>query len=82
MARMAFALASSRHSTPPAVVDQALASEPTCEPWAIELEAMGTGWHASSHQLSRGLDVDEDPPPEAIPPEWQWRWWIASFTAG
>jgi len=47
--------------------------------WSIDDEAVDESLHESSWLLRRGLQVDENPPPEAIPPEWQWRWWIASL---
>lgn len=71
MARMAFAIPA------PAVA----AARAAAALWSIDNEPMGPGWHDSSWQLRRGLVVDEEPPPDAIPPEWQWRWWIASFSA-
>ena len=46
--------------------------------WSIDQETMGTGWHDSSWLLRRGLDVIEGLPSEALPPEWQWRWWLAA----
>jgi hypothetical protein len=46
--------------------------------WSIEREPMGPGWHDSSWMLRNGLEVSECVEPEAIPPEWQWRWWLAS----
>ena len=49
--------------------------------WSIDDEAMGPGWHDSSWMLKKGLDVVEDPPPGAIPPEWTLRWWFASDAA-
>ena len=48
------------------------------EDWSIDQEPMGPGWHDSSWMLKKGLDVIEGPPPEAVPPEWQWRWWLAA----
>ena len=48
------------------------------EAWSIDREPMGPGWHDSSWMLRRGLDVTEDLPTEAIPPEWQWCWWVAA----
>jgi len=62
-----------------------LALVPTDEPTApqsIEQEPLsGPGWHDSSWMLKQGLDVDENPPAEAIPPEWAWRWWLAACNA-
>lgn len=46
--------------------------------WSIDDEAVDSSLHESSRLLRRGLEVDEDPPPEAIPPEWRWRWWLAT----
>ena len=46
--------------------------------WSIDDETVDASWYESSRLLQRGLQVVEDPPPEAIPPEWQWRWWLAS----
>ena len=49
--------------------------------WSIDHEPMGTGRHDSSWMLRKGLDVIEGLPPEAIAPEWQWRWWVAAGDA-
>jgi hypothetical protein len=46
--------------------------------WSIDEEPMGPGWHDSSWMLKQGLDVIEGAPPDAIPPEWTWRWWLAA----
>jgi len=48
------------------------------EDWSIDQEPMGPGWHDSSWMLKKGLDVVEGVSPEVIPPEWQWRWWLAA----
>lgn len=48
------------------------------EAWSIDREPMGAGWHDSSWMLRRGLEVIENLPPEALPPEWQWRCWVAA----
>jgi hypothetical protein len=46
--------------------------------WSIdEEEAMGDTWHDSSWMLHKGLDVIEGVQPEAVPAEWQWKWWRA-----
>ena len=81
MARMAFAGAQAARATLDAVValalvpmDSELRSDAT---WSIDQEAMGAGWHDSSWMLRKGLDVTEGVPLEAVPPEWQWRWWLA-----
>ncbi len=78
MARMAFAVA--QQSLAAVVVDLALMppEAEANEAWSIDREPMGPGWHDSSWMLRRGLDVIEGLPPEAIPPEWEWRWWVAS----
>ena len=78
MARMAYTV---RQASPEGgVVEMALvplqARAEGQEAWSIEQEAMGPGWHDSSWMLRRGLDVVEGLPAEAIPPEWQWRWWV------
>lgn len=51
------------------------------EGWSIDRESADASWYESSRLLRRGLQVDEDPPREAIPTEWQWRWWLAARTA-
>ncbi len=81
MARMAFTAASAAAAAA-AVVEMALAplagEAATDDGWSIEREPMGPGWHDSSWMLRKGLEVSECVEPEAIPPEWQWRWWLAS----
>ena len=49
--------------------------------WSIDDETVDGSWYESSWLLRRGLQVAEDAPPEAIPPEWQWRWWLAPRAA-
>ena len=39
--------------------------------WSIDDEPMGCGWHESSWMLRKGLDVIEDVPLQALPPEWR-----------
>jgi hypothetical protein len=46
--------------------------------WSIDQELMGPGWQGSSWMLRKGLDVVEGLAAEAIPPEWQSRWWVAA----
>ena len=82
MARMAFGGPQAARATPDAVVALALAPVDSASrsdaAWTIDQEAMGAGWHDSSWMLRRGLDVTEGVPADAIPPEWQWRWWLAA----
>ena len=76
MARVAYTVP---QATPAlAVIELALAPLQSEDRWSIELEAMGTGWHDSSWMLRRGLDVSELLSAEEIPPEWQWRSWVAA----
>ncbi len=82
MARMAFTVAPTAAAAA-VIVELALAplaaaDKAAKDGWSIEREPMGTGWHDSSWMLRKGLDVSECVEPEAIPPEWQWRWWLAS----
>lgn len=82
MARMAFAV--TRSLAPAAAIGMALVpvGDETGKTWSIEQEPLsGPGWHDSSWMLKQGLDVDENPPAEAIPPEWAWRWWLAACNA-
>ncbi len=83
MARMVFSAVRTGYEAEPAPT--ALALVPTENEvrsgWSIDDEAMGPGWHDSSWMLKKGLDVVEDPPPGAIPPEWTLRWWFASDAA-
>lgn len=84
MARMIYTVTPA--SPAAAVIEMALvplqAEAEGDEAWSIEREPMqSAGWHDSSWMLCRGLDVIEDVPPEAIPPEWQWRWWVAAEAA-
>ena len=78
MARMGYAVG---HTSPAAVV-VALALAPleddADDAWSIDREPMGSGWHDSSWMLKKGLDVIEGVPPESIPPEWRWRWWVSA----
>ena len=81
MARMACAVATAPSPPWPLGAEPELvapSSETGKAERSIDSEAAGSGWHESSWQLRRGLQVDENPPPEAIPPEWQWRWWLAA----
>lgn len=83
MARMVYTVAQAAPTA--AVIEMALvplqATAAGDEAWSIDDETMGPGWHDSSWMLKKGLDVTEDPPPAAIPPEWTLRWWIASNAA-
>lgn len=94
MARMMFAVArllagivkAATTPAPSAAAEAALRTSPTDgearAPWSIERESIfGPGWYDSSWMLERGLDIDENPPAEAIPPQWQWRWWVAAGSA-
>ncbi len=78
MARMVYTVT---QASPTALIEMVLvplqAGAEGDEAWSIDREPMGSGWHDSSWMLRRGLDVTEDLPTEAIPPEWQWRWWVA-----
>ena len=80
MAKMIYTV--TQDSLAAAVIEMALvplqAQAEGDEAWSIDREPMGPGWHDSSWMLRRGLDVIEGLPPEAIPPEWQWRWWVAA----
>ena len=81
MARMAYTAARTSYRSRPPGVDLALTPIDAADDQAersIDSEAIGTSWYESSWLLRRGLVVDEDPPPEAIPPEWQWKWWLES----
>lgn len=84
MARVAVAVAA---SGAPAGLQARLAavSAPGCgaeaQEWSIDSESADSSWYESSRLLHRGLQVDEDPPRESIPPEWQWRWWLAARAA-
>ena len=80
MARMVYTV---RQASPAAAVIEMVliplqAEAEDDQAWSIDRETMGPGWHDSSWMLRRGLDVTEDLPAEAIPPEWQWRWWLAA----
>lgn len=82
MARVACAAGPASRATG-AVVELALVPlddepSPSGEEWSIDDEPMGSGWHESSWMLRRGLVVIEGAPPEAMPPEWQWCWWVAA----
>ena len=84
MARMAFAAAQAA-SKRRFVADELslLPTEvETASAWSIDEEPMGAGWHDSSWMLKNGLDVIEGLPGGVIPPEWAWRWWIASGGRG
>jgi hypothetical protein len=47
-------------------------------PRSIDQDPVGPGWHDSSWDLRTGLDVIEDLPLEALPPEWQKRLWLSA----
>ena len=81
---MAFAGARTKFKGEQAAVDLALVPTETevHTGWSIDEEPMGPGWHDSSWMLKKGLDVIEGLPGGAIPPEWTWRWWVASSGHG
>jgi hypothetical protein len=74
MARMAFSAAQAVPVGEMALLPLATDAD---EEWSIDREPMGSGWHDSSWMLKKGLDVVELVSPEALPPEWRWRWWLA-----
>jgi len=81
---MAYTAARMSHRPRPPNVDLTLvpiAAKADEAEWSIDGETTGSSWYESSWLLRRGLQVDEDPPAEAIPPEWQWKWWIVSQAA-
>ena len=84
MARMAAAVAASE-SSPGLQARLAAAAAPEravgADDWSIDDDSADSSWYESSRLLHRGLQVDEDPPRESIPPEWQWRWWLAARAA-
>ena len=85
MARVAFAVPQGARAVveAAALIELSLVpkEEDVANAWSIDQEPMGSSWHDSSWMLRKGLDVIEGLPPEAIPPEWQWRWSVAAFDA-
>ena len=60
-----------------AVIEWGLRQQHAGAPRAFDQECREAGWHDSSWALRTGLDVIEDSPFEALPPEWQMRLWLS-----